>query len=81
MLKLLPDLSTLLRHTHIFKTSIIAKLYLECYQINQNMNIIQISKIPNTVLHENKLYFILDFINQVLPKSQLSTLNDQNKDN
>ena len=57
MLKLLPDLSTLLRHTHIFKTNIIAELYLECYQINQNMNILQISKIPNTVLHEYKLFF------------------------
>lgn len=71
----------LFEQIHIFKTNIISELSLKHYQINQKVtNIIQISKIANPVLLENKLLLILDFIYQMSPKSQQTTSDDQNKD-
>ena len=77
--QIVPRYINLVGTNSLFKTSVIAELSLECYQINQKItDIIQISKI-NPVLLKNKLFLILDFINQMSSKSQLT--NDQNKDN
>ena len=82
MLKLLPNISILLEQMHIFfqnKHYSRAKFGMLSNKPKNNWYI-QISKINPILLKKKKkkLFFILDFRNQMLPKSQLT--NDQNKD-